>query len=84
MISGAGRASVYRRSAIDGRTSRHPGYCISRINRKRIEEPFGWIKTVADLRKTRHRGRKLVEWFFVLTAAAYNLVRIPKILAAAG
>jgi len=73
-----------RRSAIDARTTRHPGYRISTIKRKRIEEPFGWIKTVGGLRKTRHRGRGLVEWFFVLTAAAHNLVRIPKILAAMG
>src|SRR5215470_7137094 len=43
---------------------------------------YGWMKTVGILRKTRHRGRELVEWFFVLTAAAYNLLRIPKILAA--
>jgi transposase len=71
-----------RRSAIDARTTRHPGYRISTIKRKRIEEPFGWIKTVGGLRKTRHRGRGLVEWFFILTAAAYNLVRIPKLLAA--
>jgi hypothetical protein len=71
-----------RRSAIDARTTRHSGYRISTIKRKRIEEPFGWIKTVGGLRKTQHRGRGLVEWFFVLTAAAYNLVRIPKILAA--
>jgi hypothetical protein len=73
-----------RRSAIDARTTRHPGYRISTIKRKRIEEPFGWIKTVGGLRKTRHRGRDLVEWFFVLSATAYNLVRIPKILAATG
>jgi hypothetical protein len=73
-----------RRSAIDARTTRHPGYRISTIKRKRIEEPFGWMKTVGGLRKTRHRGRGLVEWFFVLTAAAYNLIRIPKLLAATG
>jgi transposase len=73
-----------RRSAIDARTTRHPGYRISTIKRKRIEEPFGWIKTVGGLRKTRHCGRGLVEWFFVLTAAAYNLVRIPKLLPATG
>ena len=72
-----------RRSAIDARTTRHPGYAISMIKRKRIEEPFGWMKTVGGLRKTRHRGRSLVEWFFVFTAAAYNLIRIPKLLAAA-
>lgn len=73
-----------RRSAIDARTTRHPGYRISTIKRKRIEEPFGWIKTIGGLRKTRHRGRGLVEWFFVLAASAYNLIRIPKILAAMG
>jgi transposase len=72
------------RSAIDARTTHHPGYRISTIKRKRIEEPFGWIKTDGGLRKTRHRGRGLVEWFFVLTATAYNLVRIPKIRAATG
>ena len=73
-----------RRSAIDARTTRHPGYRISTIKRKQIEETFGWMKTVGGLRKTRHCGRALVQWFFVLTAAAYNLVRIPKILADTG
>jgi transposase len=75
---------VGRSSAIDRRTTRHPGYAISMIKRKQIEEPFGWIKTIGGLRKTRHRGRELVGWFFVLTATAYNLIRIPKILAVAG
>jgi transposase len=73
-----------RRSAIDARTTRHRGYAISMNKRKQIEEPFGWIKTVGGLRKTRHCGRDLVEWLFVLTATAYNLIRIPKILAAIG
>jgi transposase len=73
-----------RRSAIDGRTTRHPGYAVSLRVRKRIEEIFGWIKTVGGLRKTRHRGTALVGWMFTLTAAAYNVVRIPKLLAAAG
>jgi transposase len=73
-----------RRSAIDGRTTRHTGYRISTIKRKRIEQPFGWMKTVGGLRKTRHRGRGLVEWFFVLTVTACNLARIPKILAETG
>ena len=73
-----------RRSAIDERTTRHPGYRLSTIHRKRIEEPFGWIKTIGGLRKTRHCGRRLVDWFFVLTATAYNLVRIPKLIAAPG
>ncbi len=72
-----------RRSAIDGRTTRHPGYAVSQIKRKRIEEPFGWIKTVGGLRKTRHRGRALVEWLFTLSSAACNLVRLPKLLRAA-
>jgi transposase len=73
-----------RRSAIDGRTTRHPGYRVSMVKRKKIEEPFGWVKTVGGLRKTRHCGSELVEWFFVLTASAYNLIRIPKLLASAG
>ena len=70
-----------RCSAIDRRTTRHPGYAISQHKRKQIEESFGWIKTTGGLRRTRHRGRRLVEWFFMLTAAACNLVRIPKLLA---
>jgi hypothetical protein len=72
-----------RRSAIDGRTTRHPGYGVSLRGRKRIEEVFGWIKTAGGLRKTRHRGTALVRWMFTLTAAAYNLVRIPKLRTAA-
>ena len=70
-----------RRSAIDGRTTRHAGYRISQRLRKRIEEPFGWIKSVAGLRKTRHRGLARVGWMFTLTATASNLVRLPKLLA---
>lgn len=72
-----------RRSAIDGRTTRHPGYVISLRIRKRIEEVFGWIKTIAGFRKTRHRGTARVGWMFTLTAAACNLIRLPKLLAAA-
>jgi transposase len=72
-----------RRSAIDGRTTRHPGYAVSLRIRKRIEEVFGWAKTSGNLRKTRHRGQDRVGWAFTLTAAAYNLVRLPKLLAAA-
>jgi transposase len=71
-----------RRSAIDARTTRHEGYAVSQRIRKRIEECFGWIKTVGCLRKTRHRGTDLVGWQFTLTAAACNLVRIPKLLMA--
>ena len=65
-----------RSSAIDDRTTRHEGYEISQRKRKLIEQVFGWIKTVGGMRKTRHRGVPLVEWMFVFTAAAYNLVRI--------
>ena len=71
-----------RRSAIDRRTTRHPGYAVSQRVRKRIEEAFGWIKTVGGLRKTRHRGTARVGWMFTLTAAACNLIRLPKLLAA--
>ena len=70
-----------RRSAIDGRTTRHAGYAISLRIRKRIEEAFGWMKTVGVMRKTRHRGTARVGWQFTLTAAAYNLVRLPNLLA---
>ena len=65
-----------RRSAIDGRTTRHPGYKISQQKRKRVEEILGWMKTVGGMRKLRPRGLELVSWMFTLTAAAYNLVRI--------
>jgi transposase len=72
-----------RRSAIDGRTTRHAGYALSQRIRKRIEEGFGWTKTVAGQRKTRFRGRDRVAWAFTLAIAAYNLVRLPKLLGAA-
>ena len=65
-----------RKSAIDGRTTRHAGYTISQQKRKRIEEIFGWMKTVGGMRKLRHRGLKLVGWTFTLGAAVYNMVRI--------
>lgn len=71
-----------RRSAIDGRTTRHGGYAVSQRIRKRIEEAFGWIKTVAGQDKTKFRGRDRVGWAFTFAAAAYNLVRLPKLLAA--
>ena len=64
-----------RRSAIDGRTTRHLGYARSQRQRKLIEQAFGWLKTVALLRKLRHRGGRLVDWLFSFGAAAYNLVR---------
>ncbi len=68
-----------RRTSIDGRTTRHPGYATSLRIRKRIEESFGWIKTTGTLSKTRHKGVERVGWMFELTAAAYNLVRLPKL-----
>jgi hypothetical protein len=72
-----------RRSAIDGRTTRYPGYPVSGRLRKRIEEVFGWTKAAAGFRKTRHRGLVRVGWMFTLTAAAYNLIRLPKLVAIA-
>lgn len=71
-----------RTSAIDGRTTRHVGYAISQRIRKRIEEGFGWIKTIAGQEKTRFRGRDRVGWAFTFAAAAYNLARLPKLMAA--
>jgi transposase len=71
-----------RHSAIDGRTTTHAGYQISQKKRKRIEEVFGWMKTVGLLRQTRHRGKARVGWMFTFAAAAYNLVRIRNLMAA--
>ena len=68
--------TTHRRSAIDGRTTRHEGYAISQRKRKLVEEIFGWAKTIALLRKTRHRGVRRVGWMFTFALAAYNLVRI--------
>jgi transposase len=65
-----------RYSAIDGRTSRQAGYLLSQRKRKRVEEIFGWLKTVGAMRKLRHRGRQLIGWMFTFAAAAFNLVRI--------
>lgn len=73
-----------RRSAIDGRTTRHGGYVASQRIRKRIEEAFGWIKTVAGQDKTKFRGRDRVGWAFTFAAAAYNLVRLPKLMVETG
>jgi Transposase DDE domain len=69
-------------SIIDDRTTRHPGYAISQQKRKRVEEIFGWLKTVAGLRKTRHRGVGRVGWMFTFALAAYNLVRLRNLAAA--
>jgi transposase len=69
-------------SAIDGRTRQHAGYGISQKKRKRIEECFGWLKTIALLRKVRHRGTLKVDWMFTFACAAYNLVRMRNLMAA--
>jgi transposase len=71
-----------RASAIDGRTTRHPGYAESQRKRKRVEEIFGWLKTVGVLRKTRHRGVDRVGWMFTFGLAAYNLIRMRNLLEA--
>ena len=69
-------------SAIDGRTTRHAGYAVSQRKRKRIEECFGWLKTIALMRKVRHRGVCRVHWIFTFACAAYNLVRMRNLAAA--
>jgi transposase len=71
-----------RSSAIDGRTTRHSGYAVSQRIRKRIEEAFGWIKTIAGQERSKFRGRERVGWAFTFAAAAYNLARLPKLLEA--
>jgi hypothetical protein len=71
-----------RSSAIDGRTTRHSGYSVSQRIRKRIEETFGWVKTVAGQEKTKYRGRERVGWAFTFAVVAYNLTRLPKLMAA--
>ena len=67
-------------SAIDARTTRHAGYAVSQKKRKRIEECFGWLKDIALLRKLKHRGLFKVGWIFTFAAAAYNLVRLRKLI----
>lgn len=71
-----------RRSAIDGRTTRHRGYAASQRIRKRIEEAFGWMKTIGGQRRTKFRGVERVGWSFAFAAAAYNLVRLPRLIGA--
>ena len=70
-----------RRTALDGRTTRHPGYDVSQRCRKRIEEAFGWIKAAAGFAQTKFRGTERVDAAFTLATVAYNLVRLPKLLA---
>jgi transposase len=72
-----------RASRIDERTTRHDGYVLSQKKRKLVEQVFGWIKTTAGLRQTKHRGRERVGWMFTFAAAAYNMVRMRNILEAA-
>lgn len=69
-----------RRSAIDTRTTRHAGYAVSQRKRKLVEQGFGWMKTIGGLRKLRYRGGPLVTWVFTFTAAAYNIVRMRRLL----
>ncbi len=69
-------------TALDARTTRHPGYAVSQRGRKRVEEVFGWLKTVGLLRQTRHRGRDRVGWMFTFAVAVYNLVRLRTLRAA--
>ena len=72
-----------RRSAIDGRTTRHPGHVVSQRIRKRIEEPFGWIKTIAGGLKLRYIGKARNRAWFLMTGAVYNVIRITALDAAA-
>ncbi|HEY6370880.1 MAG TPA: IS5 family transposase [Candidatus Sulfotelmatobacter sp.] len=69
-----------KHSAIDARTTRHAGYKVSQQKRKRVEEIFGWLKTVGMLRKTRHKGLRRGGWVFAFAASAYNLVRVRNLL----
>ena len=69
-----------RSSRIDAKTTRHRGYELSQRKRKMVEESFGWLKTVALLRKVRHRGVRRVDWVFTFAAAAYNLVKLRRLV----
>ena len=72
-----------RSSAIDGRTTQHPGYAISQKKRKRMEESFGWMKMIGLLRKVKLRGLEKVSWLFIFVAAVYNLYRLQRLEAQA-
>ena len=74
-------AAKTKSSAVDGRTTRHAGYAVSQRRRKLVEEPFGWMKMVGGLRKLRHRGTAKVSAIFTFACAAYNLVRLRRLLA---
>ena len=71
-----------RRSAIDRRTTRPPGYTTSQRIRKSIEKGVGWMKSVASMRKTKFRGLRKVGWASTFSAAAYNIILIPKLMGA--
>jgi hypothetical protein len=71
-----------RRSAIDARTARHPGYAISQQRRKRTEKPFGWGKTIGGLARPMLRGDAPLKFKFTFTMVAYDLIRLPKWLGA--
>ena len=74
------RHGVARKTAVDGRTTRHPGYSISQCIRKWIEEIFGWVKSVGGLDQLKVRGIAKANTTFILALAAYDLIRLPKIL----
>ncbi len=76
-------AQKIKGSAIDGRTTRHAGYAVSQRKRKLVEEAFGWGKTIAGLAKVKVRGLPRVRFKFTFAMAAYNLIRMPRLLAAA-
>lgn len=83
-VNGAvSKTGKVRKTSVDGRTARHAGYGISQRIRKRIEEGFGWMKTIAGQRQTKLRGRERVAWSFTFSAAAYKLARLPRLLGAA-
>ena len=73
--------TAYRGSNIDGRTTRHVGYRLSQVIRKRIEDATGWIKAIGGMAHTKLRGLPRVGWMFTFKAAAYNLIRLPGLLA---
>lgn len=78
------KCGVVRKTAVDGRVTRHPGYAISQVIRKRVEEIFGWDKSIGGLAQVKLRGLPKVKALFTLALAAYNLIRLPKLLAAPG
>lgn len=83
-VDGRVKHGVVRKTAVDGRVTRHPGYAISQVIRKRVEEIFGWAKTTGELAQVKLRGIARVSALFTFALAAYDLIRIPKLLAAPG